>query len=235
MILDKLEKTNYREVNLYFKDTSQPNGLFLIFKELLSHLDNSRSALDLGCYTGLDLDYLLPICSPLNKNIEMVESFASLDEKHRDILTKEIEQKYSHPLIKWTWKDASLSDNLLTADFTHISTGIDFPIEQYIKQVKHRATWYVKESPWMYEKFSELFYTKQIYVLFYSQDIIIISNDPSLRDLLDKAKDKLNNKLNTIKQHLMMKNGIFTIRPVSYINFNDHLTDAVTQYDSDIA
>lgn len=179
------------------------NGAVPILRWLFDTvLDSSREALNLGCYTGRDLNYLLPLCKRINKPIECVDSFEPLNPEIREKLCQEIEQHWSDPLITWTWRDASEAESIRSADYVYFSTDHRFPIEHYMLTCDHPCIWASSSVDWLWPRIGQALHTKQLHLLIRAPTWISITNDESIRQQVLDNFNTINELLAPHSQYL---------------------------------
>lgn len=167
MLLDKINSFDARENQLTLFRSQIPSPYVILIDYFFSSLlDKERPMVNLGAYTGRDLDWFLPICKRNKKTIECVESFAAIkDDNKKAQLIDEIENKYSSPLLTWTWDDASLSQSLRSADYVFFSTDHRFPIEEHILSTNHPCIWSFTSSNWLWPRIGNALHNKQLHLL----------------------------------------------------------------------
>jgi len=157
----------------------KPNGAIILNQWIIKNqLDSERPALNLGCYTGRDLDWLLPICRPQNKEIECVDSWWwVLEEEKKLQVCREVETLYSDPLVQWSWCDFSEAKNLRSADFIWMCPSYWYPIEHLFRETNHACVWGFSNMPWLFERMCEFFAYKRLHLLYFSATVSAVTND----------------------------------------------------------
>ena len=73
-MLNDFENNLNRDVSI--KIDGRPNGSLLVVDWCIKHyLDNERHLLNLGAFTGRDLEWMIPICKKYSKQIECIENW----------------------------------------------------------------------------------------------------------------------------------------------------------------
>tara|TARA_B000000609_G_C24120526_1_gene319310 strand:- start:206 stop:925 length:720 start_codon:yes stop_codon:yes gene_type:complete len=213
MILDKANSLDNAEYPIQLSDGSY-NGIYIILKWLFgTHLNHDRPVVDLGCYTARHLQWLLPICAPLHKKIECLDSFSLINETNKKALCKEIEDKWSHKLVTWTWDDASNSKYMSEADFILIGTDHSFPIEEHMFKTKHACVWSGSMGmDYIWPRIANYLHTKKLHLLVQGPNLITITNDVSIvKSFRDNIK-YFNKKLESYDQHLEDQMDVIRLR-----------------------
>ena len=213
MILDKANSLDDAEYPIKLANGSY-NGIYIILKWLFgTHLNDNRPVVDLGCYTARHLQWLLPICAPLHKKIECLDSFSLINETNKKALCKEIEDKWSHKLVTWTWDDASNSKYMSEADFILIGTDHSFPIEEHMFKTKHACVWSGSMGmDYIWPRIANYLHTKKLHLLVQGPNLITITNDVSIvKSFRDNIK-YFNKKLESYDQHLEDQMDVIRLR-----------------------
>jgi len=223
ILLKQINEFDSRETPLTLFHSAIPNASITILDYIITNfLDNDRPVVNLGAYTGRDLDYLLPICKKNNKEIECVESFEPLtNEDKKQKLIHEIEYAYSSSLLKWTWKDASESEYLRSADYIYFSTDYRFPIEKYILATNHPCVWACSNPTWIWPRLGQAFYNEQIYTLL-SHSITLFTNSLEIKENFYNSIPLLNKKIQKWKYYLEFAGEMYKLRN---INLKDGMTE----------
>jgi len=173
MILDKVNSLDQAEIPLLWNRA--PNGTLKVIKHIIHKLlDHERPALNLGAYTCRDLDYLKPICRSIKKPIECVESWSPVDRTEtKQQLIDEIESKYGHEGITYTWEDAHQAKTIDTADYVLFSTSWDYPIENTMLTKRHPTVWINTGAPYLWPRIGQALYRGDLHLVFRCECIAI--------------------------------------------------------------
>lgn len=207
-MLEKINNFDHPEVNI----RSSAEAIVILNYFLSKLLDNERPAVNLGSYTARDLDYLLPICTRLNKTIECVESFTEVADNIRSKLITEIEAKYKSSLITWTWDDAHNSKHIRSADYVFISTDYRFPIEQYILSTNHPCIWSTTTPSWMWVRIGQALFNEQLHLIVLCGDLFFFTNSLELKQQFEKSIPLINQKLKKYNAYLDYSGEIYKLR-----------------------
>ena len=207
-MLDKINNFDHPEV-----DMRSPSGSIVILNYFLSNLlDNERPVVNLGSYTARDLDYLLPICTRLNKTIECVESFTEVADNIRSKLISEIEAKYRSSLITWTWDDARNSKDIRSADYVFISTDYRFPIEQYILSTNHPCIWSTTTPSWIWVRLGQALFNQQLHLIVLCNGLFFFTNSLELKQQFEKSIPSIDQKLKKYNAYIDYIGELYKLR-----------------------
>ena len=222
-MLKQINEFDSSENPLTLYHSTIPNASITILDYIITNfLDNERPVVNLGAYTGRDLNYLLPICKKNNKEIECVESFLPITSQiKKQQLIDEIEAAYTSSLLKWTWKDASESEYLRSADYVYFSTDYSFPIEKYILATNHPCVWATSNPTWIWPRLGQAFHNEQIFTLLCHQ-ITIFTNSLEIKEKFYEAIPLLNKRIQKWKYSLEFAGEMYKLR-------NSHHKDGMTQ------
>lgn len=185
----------------------RPNGALLVVDWCIkNYLDNERSILNVGAFTGRDLDWMLPICSKYSKPIECVEDWNMLSSQAlRRQIIKEIESTRKHHLVTWTWDDATEAKTISSADFFWITTTWNqFDLQNHMRSINHPSIWMLNPGTiwWGIKLLSSLLYQEKIHHMFSSPDLFLFTNVPSIHEQFIDDFDKLNPLIKRHNQYL---------------------------------
>ena len=207
-MLNKINNFDRPEV-----DVKSPSGKLVILNYILSKLlDHKRPAVNLGSYTARDLDYLLPLCTRLNKPIECVESFTEVVEDIRLKLISEIESNYTSPLITWTWDDAHNSKYLRGADYVFISTDYRFPVEDYILSTNHPCVWATTTPSWLWVRLGQALYNQQLHLIIDCGGLFFFTNSPELKQQFEQSIPSLDQTLKKHNAYIAFSGELYKLR-----------------------
>jgi hypothetical protein len=232
LLLDRINQLDQREVRSHIHNSRAMNGTIIILRWILTHLlDPERPAVNLGCYTCRDLDYLLPICRSVKKPIECVDSWSPVKPSIREQLCAEIESRYADPLVTFTWKDAHESEMLRSADYIYFSTDWRFPIEQYIAQCNHPSVWASNECTYLWPRLGQQFYNEQCHLLWRGDNNwVAFTNDLILQQQFFEAINLLNAQLKPNHQWLEINGPLAVCRYDHPINGMKHQWDLINSF-----
>ena len=155
---------------------------------ITDYLDQSRPVVNLGSFTGRDLDYILPYCKKVFKRIECLDSFTGIkNDEIKTELQNDIEAKYSSDLIRWTWADASESKYLESADYIHLATYYDFPSHDYILKTNYPCIWASRNLYYLWPKLGKAFADKKLYFIVHCGSLMYFTNS---KEFVDKFRDE---------------------------------------------
>lgn len=146
------------------------------------YLDSTRTALNIGAFTGRDLDWMLPICEPISKPIECVENWYKTPSRSlTQRLEQEIEKLYSHPLVTWTWTDAIEAESWRSSDFFFSTPNINsLDIFQPMRDLNHSAVWMLPAIHYALAPISRLIASGRIWHLASLNDCHLFTNDETI-------------------------------------------------------
>ena len=204
-MLNDFENNLNRDVSI--KIDGSPNGSLLIADWCGKHyLDNKRHLLNLGSFTGRDLEWMLPICKKYSKQIECIENWHFISSTSvRNKIIEEIIHSRSDELVTWTWKDAEEAESLWSADFFCIfTTWNQFDLHNHIKSVNHPSIWMLNSGSlsWGLNILSSLITQEKLFYMYSSPEIYLFSNDISVRDKFLYDFEKLLPSLKKYNQYL---------------------------------
>lgn len=211
-LLDKANELTNRENPLTAHNPKVPNPTLIILDHIITNLlDAKRAALALGCFTARDLDYLLPICKKVNKQIECVDSFEPLQEPIRTNLIKEIEKKYNSPLVEWTWDDGSTSKYLRSADYIYCSLDHRFPMDELMLSADYPCVWAKNNPSWLWPLIGQALYQQKLFTLIWcTNGLTLFTNSRQLKDDFLDTIPTINSKLKKI--NFYVDNSGFTCK-----------------------
>jgi len=207
------EFESYIVRDIPIKPHGKPNGALLLIDWCIkNYLDNERSLINVGAFTGRDLDWMLPICSKYAKPIECVEHWQTpfLKEPIRNQMIKEVEKTRGHPLVTWTWDDAINAKTISSADFFFMGTlWNEFDLQNHMRSINHSSIWMLDKATiwWGIKLLSSLIHQEKIFHMLSSPNIFLFTNDPFIHEQFINDFEKLKTLVEKYDQFIQLCNG----------------------------
>lgn len=204
-MISDFNKNLNRDISLLVD--GRPNGSLLVIDHCIKkYLDVDRSVLNVGAFTGRDLEWLLPICQKHTKPIECVENWALIESQNlKEKISKEVESLHNHPSITWTWDDVTNAKTLSSSDFFWITTTWNqFDLQSHMRSLNHPSIWMLNPGTisWGLKFLSDLLHFENIHYMFSSHDCFLFTNDSSIHTSFLSDYEHLNTVLKKHNQYL---------------------------------